>query len=267
MYASTFLAALLGASAVTAAPAWPQIKWDVSDAMGGNAVSEYFNLLADAVQYSRTTPAPVCNLANAIIPTLTQSPLPLPAAGLVLKHVAVGRGTQNYTCDLSNSTAVPAAAGAVAALFNASCVASTYPDLLHSVPKLSLQFDLPASELVNATADALNNILGNVRLGPTNLQVSGKHYFTDLTTPFFDLDTQHQRVGKAPCSKANATAAPADAPKGRAGEAAVPWLRLTAHADATGGIKEVFRVKTAGGSAPAKCQGQPASFQVQYAAE
>jgi hypothetical protein len=181
----------------------------------------------------------------------------------VLKHVAIGRGTQNYTCDLSNSTAVPTANGAVATLFNASCVASTYPNLLHAIPKLALQFDVDQG----VSADTLNNLISNSRLGPTNLDVSGKHFFTNATTPFFNLDTNRQQIGEAPCSKSNATNAPADAPKGRQGEAAVPWLRLTTNPGATGGIHEVYRVKTAGGSAPATCKGQPASFQVQYAAE
>jgi hypothetical protein len=53
---------------------------------------------------------------------------------------------------------------------------------------------------------------------------------------------------------------------GPSGSAAVPWLKLLAKDGATGGIKEVYRVDTAGGSAPATCQGQPANIQVQYSA-
>ncbi len=72
--------------------------------------------------------------------------LPPPTAGLALKHVAIGRGVQNYTCDLANATAVPVSIGAVATLFNASCVAGTYPDLLNMLPRVALQFNLTASE-------------------------------------------------------------------------------------------------------------------------
>ncbi|KAK5627317.1 hypothetical protein RRF57_003032 [Xylaria bambusicola] len=126
------------------------------------------------------------------------------------------------------------------------------------LPKLALQFDLPYSPLSDDKSK---------KMGPTELIVSGKHFFTNSTTPFFNLDTKRAQIGEVPCSKLNATAAPADAPKGRKGEIAVPWLRLAANPDATGGLHQVFRVETAGGSSPATCQGQPAAFTVEYAAE
>jgi hypothetical protein len=178
------------------------------------------------------------------------SPLPPPTAGLILKHVAIGRGVQNYTCDLSNATAVPAAIGAVATLYNASCLVSTYPDLANALPKVALQFQVsPAS------------------LAPSNLAVSGKHFFTNTTTPFFDLDTNFMKLGSIPCAKNNTAAAPADAPKGLQGEPAVPWLKLLARVGATGNLQEVYRLETAGGSAPTNCTGQKATFSVQYAAQ
>ncbi|KAI1812237.1 hypothetical protein GGS20DRAFT_558990 [Poronia punctata] len=273
MHAPTILATLLGASStiVMAAPTWPHIKWDVNKALGGggrdSAISEYFNLLAQKIDTARFLPqAPLCDLSNAHIPTVSKSPLPPPTAGLKVKHVAIGRGTQNYTCPATSpSSSPPVAAGAVATLFNASCVASTYPDLLHVIPRLALYFDLD----LGASVDALNAQLNRVtRLGPTNLDVSGKHFFTNATTPFFNLDTSRHRIGEAPCSKTNATDAPEDAPKGRNGEKAVPWLRLaTNEQGTTGGIHEVYRVQTVGGSAPETCEGQPEAFTVQYAAE
>ncbi|GAP87581.1 putative malate dehydrogenase [Rosellinia necatrix] len=256
MHGSTILATFLGASAVFAAPAWPQVKSGLANTIGHEAVSDYFNLLAQKIDVAKLSSfAPSCDVSKAQMPTLSADPLSSPAAGLVIKHVAIGRGTQNYTCDASNATAAPVLAGAVATLFNASCVASTYPDLLHMLPRLALQFDLPYSTSVDE------------RMGPTNLLVSGKHFFTNATTPFFNLDTPRYRIGEAPCSKIESRPAPADAPKGRNGEAAVGWLRLAANPDATGGLHEVFRVGTAGGSPPATCQGMPASFEVQYAAE
>ncbi|KAI1165221.1 hypothetical protein F5B18DRAFT_649932 [Nemania serpens] len=258
MYGSTILATILGASAVFAAPTWPQVNSELASTGGREAISEYFNLLAHKTNAAKHQPyAPVCDVSKALMPTLSATPLPAPLAGLIVKHVAIGRGTQNYTCDTSNATAVPVANGAVATLFNASCVASTYPDVLHLLPRLALQFDLPAPTAGGASA----------KMGPTDLLVSGKHFFTNATTPFFNLDTDRYRIGEAPCSKLNASNAPADAPKGRKGETAVPWLRLAANPGATGGIQEVYRVETAGGSAPATCAGQPAAFEVQYAAE
>ncbi|KAI0454516.1 hypothetical protein F5B21DRAFT_474942 [Xylaria acuta] len=263
MYGSTILVALLGASStVFAAPAWPQLKSELTNTAGFDAVSEYFNLLAQKVDAARLLNfAPACDVSKAQMPTLSTNPLPPPEEGLVLKHVAIGRGTQNYTCSGTDAGAAPTLVGAVATLFNASCVASSYPDLLHALPRLALQFDLPYSA---STEEAKEE---EKKMGPTNLLVSGKHFFRNATTPFFSLDTSRQRIGEAPCSKLNSSNAPADAPKGRGGEAAVGWLRLGANGDATGNLHQVYRVETAGGSAPATCQGMPASFEVQYAAE
>lgn len=197
---------------------------------------------------------------------MTPAPTALPAisAGLTLKHVAVGRGTQNYTCDLSNTTSAPSQVGAVATLFNASCIASTFPELLNLLPRVSLTFNLTESaaypaELVPAST--------NHRLAPGNYMISGHHYFETTTTPFFNLDTTNWELGTAPCAKNASVAAPADAPTGQQGEAAVPWLKLTAREGATGRIQEVYRVETAGGSAPATCEGMEAAFEVQYAAQ
>lgn len=104
-------------------------------------------------------------------------------------------------------------------------------------------------------------------MGPTNLIISGKHFFQNSTTPFFNLDTSQLKIGEAGCAKDNQTDAPADAPKGQQGEKAVPWLRLKTRTGATGNLQEVYRLETVGGSAPATCQGQPAAFEVQYSAQ
>lgn len=63
--------------------------------------------------------------------------------------------------------------------------------------------------------------------------------------------------------------------KGPDGSKPVPWLKLQTQtpngdvnpADDLGGVKEVYRVNTAGGAAPSTCNGMPATFEVQYAAE
>jgi hypothetical protein len=168
---------------------------------------------------------------------------------LTLHHVAVGRGTQNYTCDTTNPSSAPVAVGALATLFNVSCVAAVNGDLLAKVPAMAVNFDFDA---VTSTGS-----LGPMTLPP----ISGHHFFLDSTTPFFNLD-----IGTVPTSKNNTVAAPATAAKGPSGSNAVPWLKLLAKDSATGGIKEVYRLDTAGGSAPATCQGQPANIEVQYSA-
>ncbi|KAI0472158.1 hypothetical protein GGR56DRAFT_677997 [Xylariaceae sp. FL0804] len=262
MYASTLLVAALGAVNVLAAPTWPSLNWQAARTDGLSTVSEYFNMLAEKVDAAKLlSAAPVCDLSKAS-PVIGS--LDAPLSGLTLKHVAVGRGTQNYTCDpAGDPSAAPTAAGALATLFNASCVAATYPDLLAALPKLALQFNLTTAP--SGTPTTTPTTTG---LGPTSLIVTGEHYFRNSTTPFFDLDLNAAyQLGQAPCAKAQSVDAPADAPAGPDGAAAVAWLRLTADAGATGDIQEVYRVATAGGSAPDTCAGMPAAFEVQYAAQ
>ncbi|KAK5656160.1 hypothetical protein OQA88_4920 [Cercophora sp. LCS_1] len=252
MYASTLLLTALGASSVFAAPVFPDLN--LAAALPGNidTMSEYFGMLASKVQQSRLmSEAPVCDLSKATV----EPPLPPVSEGLTLKHIAIGRGTQNYTCDLSNSTAVPVANGAMATLFNASCIVATYPDLAKMLGRVSMQFNLTQSEITG-------------KLAPSNLAISGTHFFTNATTPFFNLDiSPQQHIGEIPCARDAGSPAPADAPKGQKGEPAVAWLKLKARDGATGGLQEVYRVETVGGSAPASCKGQPASFEVQYATQ
>lgn len=171
-----------------------------------------------------------------------------------MKHVAIGRGTQNYTCG-ANSTAAPTAIGAKATLFNATCVAATYPDLLAMLPPVALEFNFTSPEQAS--------------LIPSNLLVSGHHYFTSGGVPAFNLDTAEMNLGYLPSAKDSSAPAPTDAPAGQngVGDGAVAWLKLVATEGATGNLQEVYRVNTAGGSPPKTCSGMPSTFEVQYAAE
>lgn len=104
-----------------------------------------------------------CNLKDTPQPQNTLTP---PGADLTLALIAVGHGTQNYTCSDPTSTTAPVAIGAVADLFNASCaVAENQPNL------------------------------GTIVEGATAI---GTHFFVDNTTPEFDViglgDTQAKKV-------------------------------------------------------------------------
>jgi hypothetical protein len=187
-------------------------------------------------------------------------PLPEPAEGLKVKHVAIGRGTQNYTCDANNATAPPALFGAVAVLFDASCVAATYPDLLDLLARVAMSFNLSESEVL------LNAQRPDTHMAPSNLAVSGVHYFNGDKAPFFNITTERADLGEISLSKNASVAAPPDASVGQQGEPAVGWLRLLKK-EATGGLREVFRVGTAGGNAPKTCEGLPEKFEIEYAAQ
>lgn len=239
-------------------------------------IREYFQAVKSEI---RSLPAsslpPKCDFSSASLPTTSSSPLPPPSPGLKVYHVAVGRGTQvcqssvmvyghhtdfykNYTC--SSPSAPPTPIGAVAGLYNASCLAGNFPSVLATIPGAALSIPAPS---------------GNSALFPANLQLSGRHYFYDATTPTFNLHTTLTNYGIYYAKRVANTTAPAGSPKGPDGAAAVPWLKLavetppvpTSAEDTAGNVKEIYRVNTAGGSAPATCQGRPASFQVQYAAE
>lgn len=145
-----------------------------------------------------------CNLKAVQQPANTLTP---PVAHLDLVLIALGRGTQNYTC--ANATATPTAIGAVASLFNASC------------------------------AVANNAALGSIA---EDAAAIGAHFFVDNTTPEFDIiglgDTQAKKVESMPAPQATN----------------VPWLRLEAQQQGTTSpVKEIYRLNTQGGVAPATC--------------
>jgi hypothetical protein len=104
--------------------------------------------------------------------------------------------------------------------------------------------------------------------GPSNLAISGHHFFTNATTPFFNLSVLD--LGMAQCAKNNTAAAPATASVGQGGVGfgAVPWLKLKTIAGATGGLTEIYRLNTAGGNPPLTCAGlEGQNIEVEYAAE
>jgi len=249
MLSSVYIVLALAASNALAAPTYD--GWTSGFSQDQEAISSYFN--ACAKRNGAGNPASTCNLNAAVMPG-APSPLPAPSSGLTLKHVAIGRGTQNYTCSPNNPAAVPVANGAVATLYNASCIAAKSPSILATLPNFALQYNLGA-----------NPSAANV----ANLFLSGYHFFPNSTTPFFNLDTASMQLGEAPCAKNAATPAPSDAPKGQGGvgDGAVPWLKLLTRDGATGNLEEVYRLNTAGGNPPANCAGMAATFEVQYAAE
>ncbi|KAL2268530.1 hypothetical protein VTJ83DRAFT_3376 [Remersonia thermophila] len=250
MRATFFLTSALAAS-VSAAPAFPNFVPNVADNV--RALANYFNLLASKTQAGRFTSPPVCDLNRVSLPAAA-SKLPSPSPGLKLKHIAIGRGTQNYTCDPSAPSEAPSAFGAVATLFDASCLVATQPDVAAALGRAALYFALAQSEAEGRLVPAAT-VAAAAR--------SGLHYFSDPTTPFFGVG----RVGDFFGKKDAAAPAPAGAFKGLQGEGAVPWLKLVAKQPGAGSLQEVYRVETVGGSAPATCEGMPESFTVEYATQ
>jgi hypothetical protein len=150
-----------------------------------------------------------CDVASTPQPSSGLNP---PPADLSLVLIGLGKGTQNYTC--ASETATPAAIGAVADIFNASCAVAT----------------------------------GNMgAIAEDEGDEVGVHFFIDNTTPDFDIiglgNTQSKKVQNVTAPNPTAD---------------VPWLRLEAVAGAgtTSAVKQIYRLNTEGGVAPATCAGQ-----------
>lgn len=95
----------------------------------------------------------------------------------------------------------------------------------------------------------------------------GHHIF--WASPVFALD-KLSKTGYpiAQVGKVNDTAAPATACPGLGGEGAVRWLYLKdTKGLSVGGVDTVYRVETAGGMAPATCEGKGTGFEVRYATQ
>jgi hypothetical protein len=158
-----------------------------------------------------------------------------------VKHVTIGHGIQNYTCQ-SNLSAPPVAIGAVATLYDVTPLAFLSSSTSSQIPAIAAQQPLTNSLVPNAP-------LSIPGLG--SFPILGFHFFSSNGTPVFDLNM----VGEVLFSKKLADIkAPANASIGIEGTGAVDWLALTAIGGSVG-LQEVFRVDTAGGSPPASCEG------------
>lgn len=152
-----------------------------------------------------------CPLDNVKLPLeRTNPPLPSPASGLKLKYVAIGRGTQNYTCSATDAKTTPVAVGAVATLYDGSCIAHRSPELLHALTG-------PFSHFLPGVINFVSSIFSRLIHSSTDTMVLGEHYF-EGKVPFFDM-----RIGGYPDWVGTKKVADADAPtKGND----VPWLKL-----------------------------------------
>ncbi|KAH0543051.1 hypothetical protein FGG08_002564 [Glutinoglossum americanum] len=199
-----------------------------------------------------------CDLSNAQLPHKGEDPkLPDPSPGLKLSRVLLGRGTQNYTCNAGSSDK-PTANGAIAILYDASCLAANQPSLLHELAGALIQVDSSTEYLTAAIIQRMSS----------EALVAGHHYFRDPTTPVFDFRVNSGDKDVFCGKKSTNVAAPQWSIKGKGdgGDGAVDWLKLST-VDGTEGFKEGYRMVTAGGSPPPTCKDKPSSFEVDYAAE
>ncbi|KAF3397936.1 hypothetical protein F1880_006263 [Penicillium rolfsii] len=219
--------------------------YDFSDELSDfySKVSQYISRVRKS-----SSPSATCDTSKIKLPTFA-SGLPAPNDTSPM-YVALGRGTQNYTCADSTSASTPKAIGAVANLYNATCLAANYPDLMELLPNIAYKISLPTNEYAT--------------FPPANLELMGHHFFAG-TVPEFNLDlTATKQFGIAVTKKIGSIDAPKTAVKGEHG--AVAWLYLSTIDGTVGDYKGVYRVDTASGSPPDTCEGMPSSFEIQYSA-
>ncbi|CAE6450942.1 unnamed protein product [Rhizoctonia solani] len=188
-----------------------------------------------------------CPIANAKpnVPS-SQAAVTIPSGSPV--YIALGVGVQNYTC---GSTGTFTSAGAVAKLFDVSCLVNT--------PLFSGIQDMVFAVAGNAKGQALvskiETVLKSLPLTPL---VLGDHYFipnpavngTGLT-PVFDFRAGVKKgdsTGFVAVKKLGNTPSPA-------GNSNVDWLMLQNIGGAIGGslANTVMRVDTKSGQPPASC--------------
>ncbi|KAL2820659.1 hypothetical protein BJX63DRAFT_379854 [Aspergillus granulosus] len=245
MHSLLFIASCLAASTVSAAPVFGNLydfSDDVAEYLG--RVSRHISRVEDIFDNSLS-----CNPSTITLPSFA-SGLPTPTDGQRPLYVALGRGTQNYTCATSTADSEPVAVGAVARLYNATCYAANFPDMIELLPAIAYRMRLPSDE--------------SSPMAPANLNLIGHHFF-EGKVPVFNLDTTPQRqLGIAKVKKDADLEAPETAIQGRNG--AVAWLYLSATNGTIGRFTGVYRVDTAGGSPPKTCEGLNKEFTVEYAA-
>jgi hypothetical protein len=191
----------------------------------------YYKRCANETTSNTTIPdsaSSACDLSGLTQPPSTLTP---PGADLTLVLVALGEGTQNYTCG-ANVTAAPTAIGAVAQLFDASCDLANNPG-------------------------ASTRALGTIEESAKSI---GAHFFVDSATPDFDIIG----LGNTQAKKAEDCNAPQPAED-------VKWLRLEAKTEGSSStVKQIYRLNTVGGMAPKTCEGRSAGevmavkYQAQY---
>ncbi|KAL7773428.1 hypothetical protein CFE70_003392 [Pyrenophora teres f. teres 0-1] len=220
MHASIILSALALFPLAMTAPSQRLPREDATDATPFDA-EQQFDAAARPVDVGSLFDAPDSPDAPQFEPRQEDSRLCASTANpdMKLVLVAIGHGTQNYTC--ATATAVPAAIGAVAQLFNTTCNTSS-----------------------NTKREA-TDALGSIRESASESAAIGAHFFLDSKTPDFDI----KGLGNTETAKLQDTPAPNPAKD-------VKWLRLGAKAGSTSAVKAIYRLNTQGGLAPATCEGK-----------
>ncbi|PPQ92265.1 hypothetical protein CVT25_008573 [Psilocybe cyanescens] len=222
-------------------------------------------MLAFTTFLSLAALAPLLNVSGLVLKRsgcslsgvkLSNLPSPLVAPSSPASFVGIAIGTQNYTC---SSTGTYTNVGALAELFDASCVYNT--PIFSSLPGIvSAAWEIaPPSLPVSEVISTLH--------GFSTDSVLGQHYYvTNPITgsgidPKWDFTSQGADAGK---SDAFVVAAKVNGASAPTGSQDIDWVQLGA---LTGNLaKQVYRVQTRLGQPPASCTVGSKDIQVKYTA-
>lgn len=139
---------------------------------------------SSCLAHPSTLTIPAIPLDDAADPSIT--PLPTPTS--TLRYIAVQVGTQNYTCNAD--TGIYTAIGALARIYDATAFLMSVPREIDSLSQNYLATYVSQQYHREVTSDvALNNACENYTDSQYHplLPVLGRHYFTSIGTPTFDL--------------------------------------------------------------------------------
>ncbi|KAF8199207.1 hypothetical protein K438DRAFT_1583492 [Mycena galopus ATCC 62051] len=195
-----------------------------------------------------------CNTSKAVMDlpanqTLLVSPTTAPL------YVALGVGVQNYSC--TSTTSTYASIGAVASLFDISCLIGTpvFPVIQTDA------FDIWSQEPANVTATTIGSGVG----APFLL---GYHYFVTSPSgtglsPKWDFTSTGRNAGNASAYVIGAKVGDIPAPTNPTTN--VDWLALN---NAQGSLaSKIFRIDTVNGQPPSSCVPGSADISVKYTAK
>ncbi|KAF2861293.1 hypothetical protein K470DRAFT_256965 [Piedraia hortae CBS 480.64] len=207
-------------------------------------------------------PTQACN-ASPTLPlgeVANSGPSPLPTLSGPPKFIALGLGTQNYTCN--STTGNYTSTGALARLFDAKPYLTRNKNEVQSLPRAYLDryLEFPCSQQPSdcSEEDEQCEELVNASFQPLSLRVLGEHYFDSAGVPTFDL---YKGQGHPLLHGKKTGESPAPSKED------VHWLYLTCNGSTDDRVvSSVYRVETAGGVPPDSCSGD-GSIVVPYAAE
>ncbi|CAE6462507.1 unnamed protein product [Rhizoctonia solani] len=216
-------------------------------------VSSFATIIISALGLASATPTPKyygCDVSSAELDLPDVKGISIPA-GVKPEYIALGIGTQNYTCTKAGNYT---SAGAVAALIDISCLYESDPKLFENVQDYAYNLfpmygnSMPTWHKIEAIIGHYPHILGDHYFIPKDGAIAPKFDFRSSQKENDNAFTVDKKVGGIPSPE---------------GSHNVDWLHLENTAGSLS--KYTFRVDTQGGQPPKSCHKEGHTITVPYA--